>query len=65
MSLDADVRRRERNEKRALQAVGGCFLALSAYTAYESASDLWAGRATEHSVPGIILACVSSRKNTR
>jgi divalent metal cation (Fe/Co/Zn/Cd) transporter len=27
--------------------------------AYESASDLWSKTAPEHSVPGIILACVS------
>jgi divalent metal cation (Fe/Co/Zn/Cd) transporter len=59
MSVDADVDRRELNEKRALRIVGGCFLLLAAYVAYESASDLWSKRAPQHSVAGIILACVS------
>lgn len=59
MSVDANVFDRERNEKRALKAVGICFLGLAAYIAYESATDLWFKRAPEHSIPGIILACVS------
>ena len=59
MSIDADVHRRERNERRALQIVGVCFLCLAAYIAYESATDLWSMRAPEHSIPGIVLACVS------
>src|SRR5882724_9116743 len=59
MSVDADVQRRERNERRALKIVGVCFLALATYITYESATDLWSKKAPEHSVPGIILACVS------
>ena len=59
MSVDADVDRRERNERRALKIVGACFLALTAYITYESARDLWSKKAPEHSIPGIILACVS------
>jgi divalent metal cation (Fe/Co/Zn/Cd) transporter len=59
MSVDANVRDRERNEKRALMVVGICFLALAAYIAYESAKDLWFKQAPEHSIPGIVLACVS------
>jgi divalent metal cation (Fe/Co/Zn/Cd) transporter len=59
MSVDADVHRRERNERRALQNVGVCFLFLAAYIAYESATDLWSGRAPERSIPGIVLACIS------
>jgi divalent metal cation (Fe/Co/Zn/Cd) transporter len=59
MSVDADVQRREGNERRALKIVGGCFLALTAYITYESAMDLWAKKAPEHSIPGIILACIS------
>ena len=59
MSVDADVERRDLNERRALKVVGICFLSLAAYIAYESATDLWSGRAPRHSVPGIILACVS------
>jgi divalent metal cation (Fe/Co/Zn/Cd) transporter len=59
MSVDTDVPGRERNEKRALKIVGICFIGLAAYIAYESALDLLSRRAPEHSIPGIILACVS------
>lgn len=59
MSVDADVQRRERNERRALRTVGACFLALAAYLTYESTTDLWSRKAPEHSLPGIVLACVS------
>ena len=59
MSVDADVQRRKRNERRALKLVGACFLALAAYITYECATDLWSKKASEHSIPGIILACVS------
>jgi divalent metal cation (Fe/Co/Zn/Cd) transporter len=59
MSVDADVHRRELNERRALRIVGACFLLLAAYVAYESASDLWWKTVSEHSVPGIILAFIS------
>jgi divalent metal cation (Fe/Co/Zn/Cd) transporter len=59
MSVDADVHRRELNEKRALRIVGACFLLLAVYITYESVADLLSKRASEHSVPGIILACVS------
>src|SRR3989442_10952180 len=59
MSVDADVLRREQNERRALRVVGVCFLLLAAYIAYESATDLRSKRAPEHSIPGIFLACVS------
>jgi divalent metal cation (Fe/Co/Zn/Cd) transporter len=59
MSVDAEVQRRDLNERRALRIVGVCFLLLAAYIAYESALDLWSRRAGEHSIPGIILACVS------
>ena len=59
MSVDSDVDRRKLNEKRALRIVGGCFLLLAIYITYDSISDLWSKRAPEHSVAGIILACVS------
>ena len=58
MAVDADVHRRELNEKRALKAVGICFLALAAYITYESTGDLLWKRAPGHSAPGIALACV-------
>jgi divalent metal cation (Fe/Co/Zn/Cd) transporter len=59
MSVDADSGRRERNERRALRIVGVCFLLLAAYVFYESVLDLWSLRAPEHSIAGIVLACVS------
>lgn len=59
MSVDVDAGRRELNERRALRVVGGCFLLLAAYIAYESAVGLWSKQAPKHSVPGIVLACVS------
>ena len=59
MSVDAEVQRRELNERRALRTVGVCFLLLTAYIAYESVLDLWSRRAPEHSIPGIVLACAS------
>jgi divalent metal cation (Fe/Co/Zn/Cd) transporter len=59
MSVDADVHRRERHERRALQIVGACFLCVAVYITYESATDWWSKRAPEHSIPGILLACVS------
>jgi divalent metal cation (Fe/Co/Zn/Cd) transporter len=59
MSVDSDVHLRETNEKRALRFVGACFLLLAAYIAYDSILDLWSKRTPEHSIPGIVLACVS------
>jgi divalent metal cation (Fe/Co/Zn/Cd) transporter len=59
MSVDSDVHRRETNEKRALRIVGTCFLLLAAYITYDSILDLWSKRAPEHSISGIVLACVS------
>ena len=59
MSVDADVRSRERNEQRSLRIVGVCFIALAVYILYESFSDLLCRRPPEHSMPGIVIACVS------
>lgn len=59
MSGDADVRKRERREKLSLRIVGVCFLALAAYVGYESISDLVRKKSPEHSIPGIVLACLS------
>ncbi len=59
MSVDAELHRREVNERRALRIVGVCFLLLATYIAYGSMLDLWSRRAPEHSIPGIVLACVS------
>lgn len=59
MSVDADVHRRERNEKLALRIVGACFVALAVYISYESITDLIQRNQPESSLPGIILAIVS------
>ena len=59
MSVDADVERRERSEKLSLKIVGGCFLALAAYIIFEAVADLRGKTAPEHSIAGIVLACVS------
>ena len=59
MSVDADVQRRERNERLSIRIVGACFVALAIYVVYEALTDLLRGKAPEHSIPGIALACVS------
>lgn len=59
MAVDADESRREQNERLSLRIVGVCFLALATYIALESARDLIAKKAPEHSVAGIIIAVVS------
>jgi divalent metal cation (Fe/Co/Zn/Cd) transporter len=59
MSVDQNVLRRQRNERFALRIVGLCFLALAVYIAYESLGDLLRRQAPEHSIAGIILACLS------
>jgi len=51
MSVDADVRRREQNERLSLRVVGICFVALAAYISYESISDLLSRNAPERSIP--------------
>ena len=59
MSVDAEEHRRERIEQLTLRIVGACFLSLAAFVGYEAASNLVEKKAPEHSLPGIILACVS------
>src|SRR5437763_2063006 len=59
MTVDADAEHRERNERLSVRIVGGCFIVLAVFVAYESASDLLRRHAPEHSIPGIVLACVS------
>jgi divalent metal cation (Fe/Co/Zn/Cd) transporter len=59
MSVDADVARRERNERLSLRLVGACFLALALYVAIEAFLDLGRKAAAERSVPGIALAVIS------
>ena len=59
MSVDADVAKRERNEKLSLRIVGACFLALALYVASEAALDLTKQGAPEESIPGMALAVAS------
>jgi divalent metal cation (Fe/Co/Zn/Cd) transporter len=59
MSVDAEEHRRERIERVTLRIVGACFLALAAYVGYEGVSKLIEKKAPEHSLPGIIIACLS------
>ena len=59
MSVDADEESRERNEQLSIRIVGTCFIALAVYVTYAAVSDLLGREPPEHSVPGIVLACVS------
>ena len=59
MSVDANQQTRERNERLSIRVVGICFIALAVYVAYESVFDLIGRKAPEHSLTGIVLACVS------
>jgi len=59
MSVDANQQTREWNERLSIRIVGACFLALPVYVACESVLDLIGRKAPEHSLPGIVLACVS------
>jgi divalent metal cation (Fe/Co/Zn/Cd) transporter len=59
MSVDAEEHKREQVEQTTLRIVGACFLALAAYVGYEALRNLIGKKAPEHSLPGIILACVS------
>jgi divalent metal cation (Fe/Co/Zn/Cd) transporter len=59
MSVDANQQTRERNERLSIRVVGVSFLALAAYVAYESTLDLIGRKAPQHSLAGIVLACVS------
>jgi divalent metal cation (Fe/Co/Zn/Cd) transporter len=56
---DLDHSRRERVERTTLRIVGGCFIALASYIAYESGSTLIRHESPERSIPGIIVAAVS------
>ncbi|HVP42911.1 MAG TPA: cation transporter [Terriglobales bacterium] len=59
MGVDDDPARRERIEQKSLKIVGGCFVALALYIAYEAVETLWRHQAAERSLPGIVLAAVS------
>lgn len=59
MSVDADIEKRERHERLSLRIVGVCFIALAIYVACEAITDLIGRKAPEHSLPGIVLTCIS------
>ena len=59
MSVDRDVHNLERNERRTLQVVGLCFIALAVYVSSEAVADLSKRRIPESSFPGIVLAGAS------
>jgi divalent metal cation (Fe/Co/Zn/Cd) transporter len=59
LRTDADVARREQSERATHRAVGVCFLALSAYVAYEGATTLWRRERPERSIAGIIILAAS------
>jgi divalent metal cation (Fe/Co/Zn/Cd) transporter len=59
MSVDADERKREHNEKIAFRIVGSCFLALAFYITCQSVAHLLHRQAPERSIPGIVLACTA------
>ena len=56
---DNDACARERLEKRTLRILGGCFFALAAWVAFDSASALWGREQPEESWTGIVLATAS------
>lgn len=56
---DADVKRREIMENRALKAIGVLFMLLAAYVTIESVTALWAREIPEASPVGIALAAAS------
>ncbi|MBS1858688.1 MAG: cation transporter [Acidobacteria bacterium] len=59
LRADRDHARRERAERVALRIVGGCFLALAVYVAFEAGESLLRREAPERSIPGIAIAAAS------
>jgi divalent metal cation (Fe/Co/Zn/Cd) transporter len=59
MTVDHDIRRRERNEELTLKLVGSSFLALAAYLVFQSIVSFIERRAPQHSIAGIVIAAVS------
>lgn len=57
---DVDPVRRERTEALTLRIVGACFVALAAYVSWEAVETLISRHAPDRSVPGIVLAAVST-----
>ena len=56
---DLNPSRREQVERITLRIVGGCFMLLALYIAYESVFTLIRQESPERSIPGIIVAAAS------
>ena len=59
LRADVDEERRERVEAITLRIVGGCFIVLAVYVAFDAIKFLWKHEAPNESLPGIILAAAS------
>lgn len=59
LSADLDPVRRERVERITLRVVGGSFVLLASYVAWEAGRALWRREAPDDSLPGIVLAAAS------
>lgn len=59
LRVDADISRRGTAERRSLKVIGLSFLALAAYVAYESVSDLWNHEIPNRSIPGVAILALS------
>jgi divalent metal cation (Fe/Co/Zn/Cd) transporter len=53
------LHRGDRAERAALRVVGGCFVILALYVAYDSTRTLWLRDAPDRSIAGIVLTSVS------
>ena len=60
LRADLDLARRARVERRTLQVIGACFLALAAYVVVDSVTTLWRREHPERSVVGIAVLALSA-----
>lgn len=56
---DRNAKMREKAEHVTLRVMGVCFLLLSACITWDSSDELFAGRAPEKSIPGLVVAVAS------
>jgi cation diffusion facilitator family transporter len=59
LRTDRDRERRERVERQAHRVIGGSFLVLAVYVAYESATTLWYREQPERSLLGVAILALS------
>jgi hypothetical protein len=60
LRTDRDCARREEVERQAHRVIGGSFLALAAYVAYESATALWYREQPERSLLGVAIRALKA-----